>query len=199
MINYIYNKNLNYTECKIYLFYEVVRVIFGVPWSTITQTILAIGAVAAAIISIYKLTQPFTKFGRKRLEKAKAKKEAEMKAFGRAIGQEMLKPVYERFDAMEEKIEHVSQLNAEQSEQLDVMEQKIDRNEIDRIRWEILSFSNQCKHGLTPGQDDFNHIFDLHVKYETLLDNYGLKNGQIDIEFKYIKSYYLKLSEEGKI
>ena len=90
-------------------------------------------------------------------------------------------------------------LNQEQSIMLNDLDEKVDENEVDRIRWEILAFAKQCRHHTELSSDDFNHIFDLHQKYEMLLSKLGRTNGQIDIEFQFISNYYLKLSEEGKI
>jgi hypothetical protein len=82
---------------------------------------------------------------------------------------------------------------------LNELEEKVDENEIDRIRQEILSFAKSCRHQVELGTDDFNHIFDVHQKYETLLESLNRTNGQIDIEFQFISNYYIKLSEEGKL
>ena len=41
---------------------------------------------------------------------------------------------------------------------LDAVEKKIDENEIDRIRWEILEFANTCRKGERHTKDEFTHI-----------------------------------------
>ena len=74
-----------------------------------------------------------------------------------------------------------------------------DKNEIDRIRNEIFFFASQCRHQVVPTADNFHHIFVIHDKYMELLKTNNLTNGQMDVDFTYIKDYYNKLSEEGKI
>ena len=73
---------------------------------------------------------------------------------------------------------------------------KIDENEKDRIRWEILSFANSCHSGVNHTKDEFDHIINLNKKYEKLLVETGDTNGVFEIEYKYVKALYEKKLEE---
>ena len=46
----------------------------------------------------------------------------------------------------------------------------IQRNEMDRIRWEVLDFANSCRNGRKHTKNEFAHIIDLNKKYEALLE-----------------------------
>lgn len=75
-------------------------------------------------------------------------------------------------------------------EKLDSQDEKIDMNEVDRIRWEILSFANECRKDRRHTKDEFDHIINLHDKYEKILAARKMKNGLITIEFEYITDIY---------
>lgn len=75
-------------------------------------------------------------------------------------------------------------------EKTDALEKKIDMNEIDRIRWEILNFANSCRNGHRHTKDEFEHIIALHEKYNTILEEHDMQNGLVTIEYGYIEDIY---------
>ena len=92
------------------------------------------------------------------------------------LGSKMNSQVIERVKNLEHK--------------LDDQDEKIDMNEVDRIRWEILSFANECRNDRRHTQDEFEHIINLHDKYDKILKARGMKNGLISIEYEYITELY---------
>ena len=80
----------------------------------------------------------------------------------------------------------------EKGQKIDKLDEKIDMNEIDHIRWEILNFANTCRYGMQHTQDEFEHIINLHEKYVQILEERSLKNGLITIEYEYITELYKK-------
>lgn len=68
--------------------------------------------------------------------------------------------------------------------------ERIDANEMDRIRWEILDFANSCRNGRKHSKREFEHIFDLDTKYSSLLERINVKNGVYEEDFRYIKEVY---------
>ena len=80
-----------------------------------------------------------------------------------------------------------------------LLNEKVDKNEIDRIRYEILHFAAQLRHGnVNFTLNDFKRIFKIYKKYEDLLKANGLTNGQMDVEYEYIVECYNRLSRDGK-
>lgn len=79
---------------------------------------------------------------------------------------------------------------SQQDEAMDKIRDVVDDNEIDRIRWEILDFSNSCRQGKKHTLDEFVHIIELNEKYHKILDRRKLTNGRIDLEYSYIVSIY---------
>jgi len=82
-------------------------------------------------------------------------------------------------------------------ESVQKIDNKVDNNEIDRIRWEILDFANSCRNKHRHTREEFLHIINLNEKYHKILDERGMTNGQIDIEYEYIEGLYRKCLEEN--
>ena len=80
---------------------------------------------------------------------------------------------------------------------VDELSEQVDKNEIDRIRWEILDFANSCRNGRHHTKDEFTHIIDLNTKYHTILEKRKMTNGQIDLEYEYIVQIYKHCMEEN--
>lgn len=77
-----------------------------------------------------------------------------------------------------------------QGQKLDNLDNKIDNNEIDRIRWEILDFANSCRNNRHHSQDEFEHVIKLHEKYHKIIEERKLTNGLITLEYEYIQGIY---------
>lgn len=80
---------------------------------------------------------------------------------------------------------------------LDAQGKSIDENEMDRIRWEVFDFANECRNGIKHTKDEFQHIISLNTKYHDLLDKYGEENGVFDAEYQYILELYKKCQHEN--
>lgn len=85
----------------------------------------------------------------------------------------------------------------EQAKKVDALDEKIDMNEIDHIRWEILNFANSCRHDQRHSKDEFEHIINLHQKYGEILESRHLKNGLISLEYEYIEDIYRRRLEKN--
>ena len=86
---------------------------------------------------------------------------------------------------------------AKQKKTMSDIRDTVDDNEIDRIRWEILDFANSCRNKRRHTREEFLHIINLNEKYHKILDERGMTNGQIDIEYEYIEGLYRKCLEEN--
>lgn len=106
------------------------------------------------------------------------------------LGKKMNSQVLERVGEQDKKIDSLNS-------KIDDLDEKIDMNEIDHIRWEILNFANECRNERRHTKDEFDHIINLHGKYENIIDSRNMTNGLIDIEFKYIEDLYRKCLEHN--
>ena len=163
-------------------------------FNTAAGIIATIAATLSAIAGIIALIRkPFLIWQEKRQAERKAKEDVSSSLCG-------LKEVTEKL------FQQITLLSTENSAQNRVFQQLLlaltelkrtmDENEIDRIRWEILTFANMCRRQVRNTKDEFVHIINLYHKYHALLEAQGRENGQITMEFAYISKLFMKLSEE---
>lgn len=101
------------------------------------------------------------------------------------------------------KIGHM--LNAELLEEVSCLKKEFhdhlraeDIKEINNIRKEIVNFSLACQRGEHHTRDEFGRVFSRIDEYHKLLERHKKKNGQIDIEVKYINQIFLDCEKEHK-
>lgn len=116
------------------------------------------------------------------MEKSKSIAWKPITKFFKWIGKTANQELYNKVDDVEKQTmkiqKHMGQL-----------EDKVDENERDRIRQEILSFANSLRDGKEHTKDEFQHIQELYYKYHEKLRG----NGLITEEYEYIRSIYLKI------
>lgn len=81
--------------------------------------------------------------------------------------------------------------------QVEAQAKDIQRNEMDRIRWEVLDFANSCRNGRKHTKNEFAHIIDLNKKYEDLLEKTGEENGVFEADYEYVMGIYRHCLEDN--
>lgn len=74
--------------------------------------------------------------------------------------------------------------------QLEELSRRIDKIEIHEMRSTILDFANSCIHKRKHTQEEFEHIIDLYTSYEKIIEERGMKNGRIELAYRYISDLY---------
>lgn len=98
-----------------------------------------------------------------------------------AAGKRMNGDILKRLDALEA--------------QLKTQDQKIDNNEKDRIRYEILDFARACRKKELHTKEEFDHIFEQYDKYEVILAKLEQPNGKVTQAMKFISALYVEIHE----
>lgn len=62
--------------------------------------------------------------------------------------------------------------------------------EIDDMRWEINNFATQVSEGKPCNKDSFQHCLHIYEKYEKILKENGLENGEVEISMELINHAY---------
>lgn len=106
------------------------------------------------------------------------------------LGKKMNSQVMEKVEGQDKKIDSLDQ-------KMVALDLKIDMNEVDHIRWEILDFANECREGRRHTKDEFEHIISQNTKYHTIITEHDMKNGLIDLEYAYIVHIYNKCLEDN--
>ncbi len=80
---------------------------------------------------------------------------------------------------------------------LEQVSERIDKIELNDMRSSILDFSNSCMNERRHTKEEFEHVIDLHTQYEEIISEKGLKNGRVDLAFRYISELYTKCLNEN--
>lgn len=75
-------------------------------------------------------------------------------------------------------------------EKIEKVEKKVDENERDRIRYEILQFSGSLRNGLERTENDYTHIEELYEKYK----EHGW-NSYVSAEMEFIRNCRNKIDK----
>ena len=84
------------------------------------------------------------------------------------------------------------------SDKLEDVSERIDKIEIDNTRSTILDFANSCMNERKHTKEEFEHMFDLHDQYMKTIEERGIKNGRMDMAYKYISDLYLQCVNENR-
>lgn len=84
-----------------------------------------------------------------------------------------------------------------QDTKIDKMRLDIDENEKDRIRFEVLSFANECRRHIDHTKEEFDHVISLKTKYDRILKRTGDQNGVFDADYAFINEIYQKCLREN--
>ena len=69
--------------------------------------------------------------------------------------------------------------------------------EIDDMRWEINNFATKVSEGKPCNKDSFKHCIHVYEKYEKILEENGLENGEVEISMEIINEAYRQKLKEG--
>ncbi|MCI8770198.1 MAG: hypothetical protein HFH73_03470 [Lachnospiraceae bacterium] len=69
--------------------------------------------------------------------------------------------------------------------------------EIDDMRWEINNFATKVSEGKPCNKDSFNHCIHIYEKYEKILEENKLENGEVEISMELINDVYKRKLKEG--
>ena len=69
--------------------------------------------------------------------------------------------------------------------------------EIDDMRWEINNFATNVSEGKPCNKDSFTHCIHIYEKYERILKENNLENGEVEISMEIINDAYKQKLKEG--
>lgn len=101
-----------------------------------------------------------------------------------------------------EQIEKLIKSQQETEKQIQDISTKMDKlnevlidTKIDSLRWDILDFASALSGNRTYGLEQFAHVFRCYDKYEKILEENGLTNGQVTQSMELIKKKYQEILE----
>lgn len=69
--------------------------------------------------------------------------------------------------------------------------------EINDMRWEINNFATKVSEGKPCNKDSYKHCIHTYEKYERLLEENGLENGEVEISMEIVNESYRQKLKEG--
>lgn len=69
--------------------------------------------------------------------------------------------------------------------------------EIDDMRWEINNFATNVSEGKPCNKDSFKHCMHIYEKYEEILKENGLENGEVELSMEIISEAYKQKLKGG--
>lgn len=69
--------------------------------------------------------------------------------------------------------------------------------EIDDMRWEINNFATKVSEGKPCNKDSFKHCIHVYEKYEKILEENNLENGEVEISKELINEVYKQKLKDG--
>ncbi len=79
---------------------------------------------------------------------------------------------------------------------LNELKNDIVQSNIDRMRYELLEFANQCR-TMDRSKESYDHILEIYDKYNEILKKNNLENGRVDAAMSFIKNKYDAYLRDG--
>lgn len=97
----------------------------------------------------------------------------------------------------EEDVERSDRRDDEISDDIKKLTKMFVDKEIDDMRWSINSFATSVSEGKPCNKDSYQHCLKTYQKYEKILAENGLENGEVEISMELINESYKKKLKEG--
>lgn len=114
---------------------------------------------------------------------------------------ELLIQTSQNLTALQEKhkedVERSDRRDEEISADIKRLTQMFVDKEIDDMRWEINNFATNVSEGKPCNKDSFTHCIRIYEKYEKILAENGLENGEVEISMELINEAYKEKLKEG--
>lgn len=114
---------------------------------------------------------------------------------------ELLIQTSQNLAALQEKhtqdMAELNNVNQELSNDIKKLTAMFVDKEINDMRWEINNFATKVSEGKPCNKDSFQHCIHTYEKYEELLKENGLENGEVEISIQIINEAYKQKMREG--
>lgn len=97
----------------------------------------------------------------------------------------------------EKDVERSDRRDEEISNDIKNLTQLFVDKEIDDMRWEINNFATEVSDGKPCNKDSFKHCIYVYGKYEKILEDNGMENGEVEISMEIINDAYKQKLKEG--
>ena len=100
-------------------------------------------------------------------------------------------------DRITESNEHRDEIIGNISESLSRLTAMFVDKEVDDMRWEILNFCSALTSGRKYNKESFDHVIQIHEKYEKVLEENDMENGRVTASMEVIMDFYKDKLKNG--
>lgn len=100
-------------------------------------------------------------------------------------------------DRITESNEHRDEIIGSISESLNKLTAMFVDKEVDDMRWEILNFCSALTSGRKYNKESFDHVIQIHEKYEKVLEENDMENGRVTASMEVIMDFYKEKLKNG--
>ena len=100
-------------------------------------------------------------------------------------------------DRITESNEHRDKIINGISETLSKLTDMMVDSNIENMRWEILNFCSALTSGRKYNKESFNHVISVHEKYEKIIEEHNMENGQVTASMEVIMDVYKEKLKNG--
>ena len=157
-----------------------------------TAFILSIFIVMSGIIAIYTIVGKFSEIIGKPVKWVKQ----------RQVDHDLLEQNKKDIKALSDKHnEDTKKYEASHQKVIDSIEALKDLlldKQISDYRWEIINVADQISNGRIVSKECLRHAIATYDKYEKIIEEYGLVNGEVAVSIGVVKSEYTKILSDEK-
>lgn len=157
----------------------------------IPSLIFGIFIVISAIITIYEIIGKFSKIIGKPVKWVREKEKDHALLLQTIKRVDILQEEHD--ESVKQSIHHDEMIRSDLKNLTEILVEK----QINDYRWEIINFSNRVANGETCNKDSYRHCFATYEKYERLLEENEMENGEVEISMEIINESYKQKLKQG--
>lgn len=157
----------------------------------IPSLIFGIFIVISAIITIYEIIGKFSKIIGKPVKWVREKEKDHALLLQTIKRVDILQEEHD--ESVKQSIRHDEMIRSDLKNLTEILVEK----QINDYRWEIINFSNRVANGETCNKDSYRHCFATYEKYEKLLEENEMENGEVEISMEIINESYKQKLKQG--
>ena len=153
--------------------------------------IIGIFIILSGFIAVYEIIGKFSKIIGKPVKWVQGKDDDHKLLIATANGLEELRKKHE--NSVNESIRHDKIIRTD----LERLTKMFIDKEINDMRWEIINVSDKISNGKFISKECCVHCIHTYEKYEKIIEEEGLTNGEVEISMQIINDYYKQKLKEG--
>lgn len=167
---------------------EIITELFKLDFSSL---IVGFFIILSSVIAIYEIIGKFSKIIGKPVKWVRQKENDHLLLLQTIENVDVLQKEHE--ESVKQSIRHDEMIRSDLKNLTGIFVEK----QINDYRWEIINFSNRVANGEACNKDSYRHCFSTYEKYENLLDENGMENGEVEISMEIINESYKQKLKQG--